>query len=437
VRTLYCILGYLLSPAYFAALAWRGLRERGYWRGWGARLGFGPRIAPGGVWVHAASVGETQAAAPLLVALRRCYPTLALLMTTATPAGLERARALLGAHGVQLRHVPLDLPGAVRRFLARTQPRLAIMLETELWPNLYHGCRARDVPLVLLSARLSERSARRYARIGRLWRDTLASVAWVGAQSAADAARFARLGAPVARTCVLGNLKFDLQVPAATEARGVALRQRHAAGRALWVAGSTHPGEEAVLLEAHRRLRLRHPGSVLALAPRHPQRFAEVAAALERAAVPFVRRSRNQPGAADIEVLLLDTLGELLDWYAAADVAFVGGSLVPVGGHNLLEPAALGRAILCGPYVFNNAEIARWLLERGALEQVPDAATLAERLASLLEDAPERAHRGASGRALVEENRGAVERALGLIEPYLTPPGSSVNAAAAPELRAN
>jgi 3-deoxy-D-manno-octulosonic-acid transferase len=316
--------------------------------------------------------------------------------------------------------VPYDLPGAVRRFLARVQPRLAVIFETELWPNLYRACGRRRVPLVIASARISERSVSRYQRLGGLFRSTLAQAAVVAAQAPADAERFRALGAAAARTHVTGNLKFDFELPEDIAARGARLRAQYAAQRPLWVAGSTHGGaEEQALIEAQRQVRTQLPDALLVIAPRHPQRFAEAAQALTQAGVRFARRSESSTVASDCEVLLLDSLGELLDFYAAADVAFVGGSLVPVGGHNLLEPAALGVPILSGPHNFNSEDVARLLLARGAVEVVQDAAQLAARVTQLLRDADERARIGAAGRACVEGNRGALAKLLGLIEPLL------------------
>jgi len=419
----YLLAVYLAAPVISAVFLWRGLRDRGYWRNFGERFGFGAPAAPHGVWIHAVSVGEVQACAPLVGVLRQRYPDLPLTVTAVTPTGAARARALFGG-AAQVRYVPFDLPGAVRRFFARVQPRLAVIVETELWPNLYRECGRRRVPLVLASARLSARSVGRYRRLGALFRDTLSQAAVVAAQGTGDAERFQALGADPASTHVTGNLKFDFQLPPRTVERGARLREQYAHARALWVAGSTHGGgEEQALLEAQRRVRALHPEALLVLAPRHPQRFAEVAALLHQAGASFVRRSQGAAAAAQTcEVLLLDSLGELLDFYAAADVAFVGGSLVPIGGHNLLEPAALGVPILTGPYNSNSEEIARLLIAGGAAEVVRDAATLGARVSALLANPEARVRIGAQGRASVDSNRGALGKLLGLIEPLLNEP---------------
>ena len=423
MRFLYLLAVYLAAPLISAVFLGRGLRDRGYWRNFGERYGFGARSAPHGVWIHAVSVGEVQACAPLVGVLRQRYPDLPLTVTALTPTGAARARALFG-NAAQVRYVPFDLPGAVRRFFARVQPRLAVIVETELWPNLYRECGRRRVPLVLASARLSARSVGRYRRLGALFRDTLSQATVVAAQGTVDAERFRALGADPASTHVTGNLKFDFQLPPRTVERGARLREQYAHARALWVAGSTHGGgEEQALLEAQRRVRAAHPEALLVLAPRHPQRFAEVAALLHQAGVSFVRRSQGAAAAAQsCEVLLLDSLGELLDFYAAADVAFVGGSLVPIGGHNLLEPAALGVPILTGPYNSNSEEVARLLIARGAAEVVHDAAELGARVGALLANPEARVRIGAQARASVDSNRGALDRLLGLIEPLLNEP---------------
>jgi 3-deoxy-D-manno-octulosonic-acid transferase len=420
LRFLYLIAVYLAAPIISSVFLWRGLRDRSYWRNFGERFGFGAPAVPHGVWIHAASVGEVQACAPLVGVLRERYPDLPLTVTALTPTGAARARALFGS-AAQVRYVPFDLPGSVRRFFRRLQPRLAVIFETELWPNLYRECGRRRVPLVLASARVSPRSAGRYRRLGALFRDTLSQASVVAAQGAGDAERFRALGADPASTHVTGNLKFDFELPPQTVDRGARLREQYARGRPLWVAGSTHGGgEEQTLLEAQRQVRAVHPETLLVLAPRHPQRFAEVAALLHQARMSFVRRSQGAaPAAQSCEVLLLDSLGELLDFYAAADVAFVGGSLVPVGGHNLLEPAALGVPILTGPDNANSEEIFRLLVACGAAQVVHDAAELGARISTLLANPEARVRIGAQGRASVDSNRGALGKLLGLIEPLL------------------
>ena len=419
MRRLYSAIAYLLAPLYCAVLLLRGFRERGYWQRFGERLGLGPALRAESLWVHAASLGEVQAAAALVRHLRQQAPEAQVVLTTATAAGAARARELLGASRVEVRYAPLDLPGAVRRFFDRVRPRLALVMETEVWPNLYGECGRRGVPLVLASARMSERSARRYGMLRGVFAAALAQASLIAAQSATDAERFVRLGAAPERTRVVGNIKFDFAPPQGTVARGRALRARYGGARPLWVAGSTHHGEERMVLAAHEHVRRNAGAALLVLAPRHSPRFADVAALLGEAGAPFVRRSREESCESGTQVVLLDTLGELIDFYAAADVVFVGGSLVPVGGHNLLEPAALARAIVTGPHQFNGPETARLLLERGAISIVRDPQELGAKVAQLLASPEARREMGSRAQRAVDENRGALGRLAALIAPLI------------------
>jgi 3-deoxy-D-manno-octulosonic-acid transferase len=419
MRFFYTLAGYLfLAPIFFAVMWFRGLRDARYRQDFAERFGNGEAMPERSIWVHAASVGEVNAAAVLVRTLYDRYPGVPLVVTTLSLTGKERARALLGDRA-SIRYMPLDLPGSVARFFDRVKPRIAVIFETELWPNLYHECGRRRVPLVLASARLSPRSMIRYRRFMSLFSEVLSNRVTIAAQGASDAERFRSLGADPERTHVTGNLKFDFAVPANVKTHGVELRERYAAGRPVWVAGSTHAGEEAIVLEAHRDVRKRHPGAILVLVPRHPPRFNEVASWLEKQNVRFIRHSQPSARTPDLEVVLVDTLGELLDFYAMGDVAFVGGTLVEVGGHNLLEPAALGVPVLAGPHNFNGADIAKILVERGAALIVNDAQELAARVSVLLSSPTDRARIGALGRECVEDNRGALDKLLGLIDPLM------------------
>ena len=416
--TLYICLGYCFAPIALAMNLWRGLRDRSCWRALGERFGAGPRLPAGGLWVHAVSVGEVQAALPLVRRLRARYPGLPFLLTTSTPTGRARAETLFGSEAT-VAYLPYDLPIAAARFLDRTRPQVAVILETELWPNLYRACARRGIPVVLASARVSARSVSRYRWLGSLIPRTLANGVLIGAQSAVDAERFAVLGASRSRIHVVGNIKFDLESPAGALAEGAQLREQIGRERAVWVAGSTHEHEEALLLDAHQTLSAQRPDALLVLVPRHPPRFESVASLLERRGFRFARRTRDTAAARDSGVLLVDTLGELVAFYASGDVAFVGGSLVPIGGHNLLEPAALGKPVLSGPYTANAAGIAPLLRDAGALEIVADAGALAARLGALFADPPARARAGESGRAVIAANRGALARLMALIEPLV------------------
>ncbi|MBS0579963.1 MAG: lipid IV(A) 3-deoxy-D-manno-octulosonic acid transferase [Proteobacteria bacterium] len=419
MRPLYLLAVYLAAPLHSLVYLWRGLWDRSYRANFRERYGFGPQAMPRGVWLHAVSVGEVQACAALVNALHRRHPQLPLTVTSFTPTGVARARALFGDIA-EVRYLPYDLPGAVRRFFRRVQPCLAVIFETELWPNLYRECARQRVPLVIASARISSRSVGRYRKLGNLFSGTLARAAVVAAQGPEDAERFRALGADPDALQVTGNLKFDFELPGDIQARGAALRAAYAPDRPVWVAGSTHAGEEDAVLEAHRAVLRLHPRALLVIAPRHPPRFAEVAQRLAGSGLSFVRRSQPQAvGAQQCQVLLLDTLGELVEFYAAGDVAFVGGSLVGIGGHNLLEPAALGRPVLTGPHNFNSIDSARLLLGAGAAEVVASGAQLGERVGALLARPEECARIGARGRACVEANRGALGKLLALIEPLL------------------
>jgi 3-deoxy-D-manno-octulosonic-acid transferase len=423
MRALYVVLTYLLAPVVIAMEGWKALWNPEYRGRLGQRLGFvEPRPDPGSLWLHAVSVGEVQAAAGLIRALRQRFPGTPVVVTTVTPTGAQRAQALFG-ETVRHCYLPYDLPGAVRRFLDGVQPRVAIILETEIWPTLYNALGRRRIPLVIASARLSTRSVGRYRRMASLFRETLSHGIVIGAQTAADAERFRAIGAADGRVQVTGNVKFDLEIPAATVEEGRAFRARWAATRPTWIAGSTHEGEEEAALEAHARLRERHPQALLILVPRHPQRFEAVRALLRRRGVRFAQRSAGAGPAAGDSVFLVDTLGELQLFYAAADVAFVGGSLVPVGGHNLLEPAVLGLPMLSGPHTQNAQDVAELLQRSGALRIVRSRDDLAQCVTDWFDDPDAARAAGARGLHAVAQSRGAVDRLVAMIAPLLSPPG--------------
>jgi len=434
MRYLYNLLIYIAAPVAFLMELWRGIRDPSYRERRRERFGLGTHLERRSIWVHAVSVGEVQAAAPLVRRLLERYPESPLVLTTVTPTGATRARALF-ADAVDLRYVPFDLPGSVRRFFDRVQPRIAIIIETELWPNLFAECGRRHTPLVLASARVSPRSVRRYRRLVGLFRETLSHGIVIAAQSEADAGRFRSIGANSARTHVTGNIKFDFEVPSQIPRQGEAWRRRNAPLRPVWVAGSTHEGEEEILLDAHAALLHDLPSALLVLVPRHPQRFADVGQLLDRRGLRWVSRSAGDPVEARTAVVLGDTMGELMMFYAAADVAFVAGSLVPIGGHNLLEPAALGKPVLAGPHNFNGEDIYLKLAEAGAVHTVKDAPALAAELARLLTDGEARRKQGEPGLAVVEDNRGALDRLFALIRPVLEASGPGAAAARDPAVR--
>ncbi|MCU0935629.1 MAG: lipid IV(A) 3-deoxy-D-manno-octulosonic acid transferase [Gammaproteobacteria bacterium] len=405
-------------PLVLLNLLRRGLRNRAYWRRWPERFGFAPGPADCPVWVHAVSVGEVLAAVPLIRLILERYPGLRVLVTTTTPTGSDRVRAALDDL-VQHVYAPYDLPGAVSRFLDRVRPGLAVFMETELWPNTLRLCTKRGVRVMVANARLSERSARGYARFPGVVGPMLARLDAVAAQARADAERFVALGVRPDRVRVTGSLKFDVTLPASLREQAEALRRQWGADRRVWVAASTHDGEEERVLDAFSRVRSLCPDSLLVLVPRHPERFGRVLALVRRRGLRVAQRSRPGERVLEVEVLLGDTMGELPLFYAAADVAFVGGSLVPTGGHNLLEPAALGVPVVFGPHVFNFAEVSQLLLGRGAARQVRGTRELAAAVSALLQDPEARAAMGECGRDVVAENRGALDRLMAVLEPHL------------------
>ena len=428
MRLVYGVLTRVAAPAVFAATLVRAAKDPAYRTHLGERFGLGPSLATPSIWLHAVSVGEVSAAASLVRALRARHPDMPVVLTTATPTGRAQAATLFGAD-VEVRFLPYDTAGSVRRFLARIRPLAAIIMETELWPNLLHECGRRGVPVLFASARLAARSVPRYRRFGTLFSAGLRN-AWVAAQSSADADRFIALGADPARTRVVGNLKFDMRPGEAVAESGRELRRRYLGARPVWTAGSTHEGEEELVLGAHAVLERAVRGALLVLVPRHPQRFAGVAALLERRGLVFDRRGRSETVRPEAQVLLLDTMGELTAFYAASDVAFVGGSLVPVGGHNLLEPAALGVPVITGPHTENGPEIARLLIEAGGALEVADGVALAAAAGRLLADPALRERMGESARSFVEAHRGSLARLLALIEPLLAAGGRALEATA-------
>jgi 3-deoxy-D-manno-octulosonic-acid transferase len=421
IHAVYSLLIRLTAPVAFVVVLLRGFRDRAYWIHPGERFGWGRRLAAPALWLHAVSMGEVAAAAELVRALRERHPGSPFVLTTSTPTGRARARAIFGDE-VDIRFLPYDTPGSVRRFLDRVQPRVAVILETELWPNLIQACRSRDIPVAFASARLSAKSVPQYRRLGSLFADTVAAADMIGAQTPEDAERFVAVGAAQARTHVVGNVKFDMRLGDSVREQGRALRSTYLGKRPVWIAGSTHAGEEEQVLAAHSVLRLEHPDLLLLLVPRHPQRFESVAALLSRLEIPFDRRSTAAAVRPDAQVLLVDTMGELTLLYASSDAAFVGGSLVPVGGHNLLEPAVLGIPVITGPYTANAGDIARLLILKGGAVEVADAQSLAKAVGRLLLEPAARERAVRSALEFVAAHRGAVERLAALIDPLIRAP---------------
>jgi 3-deoxy-D-manno-octulosonic-acid transferase len=419
MRRIYTTLWWLALPLLPMRLWWRGRREPGYRAHVLERFGRYAtpfrRTAVGALWVHAVSLGETRAAAPLIERLLREMPEQTIVLTHMTATGREAGRALFGERVVQA-WLPYDLPFAVRRFFAHFAPRAGLLVETELWPNVASEAVLRGVPLLLVNARLSERSARGYRRVDALSRPMFAALAGVAAQSAADAARLSAAGARDVAT--IGNLKYDVAVTAADRERGATLRTLLGRERPVLALASTREGEETLLLDAHTRARL--PSATLVLiVPRHPQRFDAVAALLTERGIRFTRRSENRSVPADVRVVLGDSLGEMLAYYAAADVAFVAGSLLPLGGQNLIEPIAAGTATLIGPHTFNFAQAAEAAVAAGAARRVRDADEVFTAAGELLDDAAARQRMRAAGETFLAAHRGAVDRLWTWLAPRL------------------
>ena len=420
MRFVYAIVTYLVMPVYAAYWIARGLGNRRYRDRFGQRFGFGyPQMPGGSIWIHAVSVGEVQAAVPLVNALAKQFPDRRLLVTTVTPTGAERVQALFG-DSVQHCYIPFETPYAVTRFFNNVQPDIALILETEIWPNLYHECGQRDIPLILVSARISPKSVDNYRRFLPLFRQTLSYGIVIAAQSASDAERFKRLGAAPERTWITGNIKFDIEMPNDLLERGDNFRRDNFEGRPVWVAASTHEREEEQVLYAHEMVRKQFPNALLVLVPRHPERFAAVRNLLHKQGLNFVARTDGVPCTADTEVYLGDTMGDVPMFYAAANVAFVGGSLVPIGGHNLLEPAALGRPVVTGPHLFHTQDIADKFEKLGASIAVNNAGQLGAAVAELFADEATAIDIGNRGRQIVQQNKGALDRLLKLLQPLLS-----------------
>lgn len=425
LQTLYTILLFLIQPLIWLRLWLRGRKAPAYRRRWSERYGFcAEKVKPNGIMLHSVSVGETLAAIPLVRALRHRYPSLPITVTTMTPTGSERVRSAFG-NDVYHVYLPYDLPCALKRFFDQVNPKLVIIMETELWPNLITELHRRDIPLVIANARLSERSAAGYKKIGSLTRSILRRTTLIAAQNQEDGERFIDLGLQRSHLAVTGSLKFDISVTPELAARAVALRRQWASRRPVWIATSTHEGEEAIILVAHRELLNRYPDLLLILVPRHPERFPTTQALTQSLGFSYTLRSSGEVPATDTQVVIGDTMGELMMLYGIADIAFVGGSLVERGGHNPLEPAAHAIPVLMGPHTFNFKDICLKLSEAGGLITVKDADSIVKEVNSLLTDEDYRLYYGRHAVEVLHQNQGALQRLLTLLEPYLPPRANS------------
>ena len=415
MRFLYNLLTYLLLLPYAVYWLIKGIGNRSHLDRLQQRFGFGFPQLDACIWVHAVSVGEVQAAVPLIDALQARFPYQKLVITTVTPTGAARVTALYG-DSVEHCYIPFEFPHAIRNFFCSLRPVVAMIMETEIWPNLYRGCGVRKIPLILVSARISPRSVPGYRRLLPLIRETLSHGIIIAAQSQADADRFLELGANPARTWVTGNMKFDVELNPDTAEQGAQLRSSLFGERPVWIAASTHDGEEQQVLHAHRDLLDTYPNLLLILVPRHPERFEGVRNLIKKLGFSVALRTAHRPCEQSVEVFLVDTMGEASLFYAASDIAFVGGSLVPVGGHNLLEPAAQGLPIVTGPHVFNAQEIAEEFVELGACQIVANGSELATAVAGLIDNPAAACEMGKNALSALERNRGSLGRLLKLLE---------------------
>ncbi|EMH4164868.1 lipid IV(A) 3-deoxy-D-manno-octulosonic acid transferase [Pluralibacter gergoviae] len=421
LELLYTALLYLIQPLIWIRLWVRGRKAPAYRKRWGERYGFFSHpLKPGGIMLHSVSVGETLAAIPLVRALRHRYPYLPITVTTMTPTGSERVQSAFGSD-VQHVYLPYDLPDALNRFLDKVDPKLVLVMETELWPNLIRILNKRHIPLVIANARLSARSAKGYGKLGKFIRTLLQRITLIAAQNEEDGERFITLGAKRSQVQVTGSLKFDISVTPQLAAKAITLRRQWAPRRPVWIATSTHDGEESIILDAHQALLKQYPDLLLILVPRHPERFPDAIDLVRKAGLSFTTRSSGEVPSSGTQVVVGDTMGELMLLYGIADLAFVGGSLVERGGHNPLEPAAHAIPVLMGPHTFNFKDICARLADASGLITVTDAASLVKEISALLNDADYRSFYGRHAVEVLYQNQGALQRLLQLLEPYLPP----------------
>ena len=416
MRYFYTFILYLMLPWVLLRLWLKGRRVPGYRRNWKERFGLGDvDVVQPVVWFHAVSVGEVRAAEPLIRAMLKRHPNLSVLLTTATPTGRDTAQQIFGSD-ISYHYLPYDLPASVKRFLDAVKPVMVVILETEIWPNLYHQLEQKSIPLLLVNARLSQKSLRGYLRLRALSRPAVRSIRHIAAQSEQDAQRFQRLGASAAQLSIMGNLKFEMQLPDDFSTRVRTLKDTMGSERNVWVAGSTHSGEDAQLLAAHRRVLESCDDALLVIAPRHPERAGEISALCRKSGV----ESRFSTGTAslgnDVQVLIVDTLGELVYFYGVALAVFVGGSLVPTGGHNPVEAILAGAPVITGSNTDNFKSIYRDMIDSKAARMIETEQALADLICKWFSDAEQRKNIVDAGLRLVEKNRGALQRCLRLVE---------------------
>ena len=413
---LYCLTPLLVLRLYWLSVKTPASRERIPERfGWTTIHGNNSPL----LWVHAVSVGEVQATRPLIKAVRVHYPQFRILLTTTTPTGAETVKQLY-QDTVTHRYMPYDLPGAVGRFCQRLHPDLFIAMETEIWPNLFHTCHKNDIPVIIANARLSAASLAGYKKLVLLARETLSKVTCIIAQSHTDADRFMELGVERDKIRVTGNLKFDVpESESFAKQAGELKKLLGTSARKVWLAASTHDREEQIILESHARILAQIPQCLLIIAPRHPERFNEVVRLARKAGFSVLKMTDKQAVTSNIQVFILDTLGDLPACYTQSDIAFIGGSLVAAGGHNPLEPASRSVPVLFGPHTSNFSDICRNLQDCGAAMVVKDAASLAQTVLAFLNDSDKCRSAGDAARTFVESNRGSVDAMLAELRPLL------------------
>ncbi|WP_299489721.1 lipid IV(A) 3-deoxy-D-manno-octulosonic acid transferase [uncultured Shewanella sp.] len=414
-RVIYSFLLYCVSPLVILYLLFRSFKSKDYRQRWSERFGL-KKVLQTDVLIHSVSMGETLAALPLIKAIRQIYPDLSITVTTTSPTGSAEVIKGLG-DSVQHCYLPFDFSICVYRFLKQIRPKFLIIMETELWPNLIHFAAKMDTKLILANARLSEKSMSQYQKYSQLTLPMLSKLDAIATQSSLISQRFAALGVDKKRLYACGSLKFDLNITTSKRQEAARLRQLLKLNeRFIWVAGSVHPGEFDDVLNAHKKLLVIEPNALLIMVPRHPEQFNAAAVAINTHQLDYIRRSESVEVTISTQVLLGDTMGELLSFYGAADQAFVGGTLIENGGHNPLEPAAFGLPVFVGPHYWDFAEIAVLLNEAGGLQFIDSANTLAAGLSAYIQNNV--AYRKASLAALdvVDKNRGSLNRHIDLIE---------------------
>jgi 3-deoxy-D-manno-octulosonic-acid transferase len=415
MRAFYSCLFYLIIPFILVRLIWRSIKAPAYRHRWSERFAFYHRkSAQNVIWFHAVSVGEAESLFPLIKLIQQQHPDAKLLITTTTPTGSARVKAVM-QDSVEHVYLPYDIPCAVSRFMQCFKPRIAVIMETEIWPNLYACCGRNQVPLYIINARLSEKSASGYQKIPALVSPALAQVKLIATQTQDDAQRFVVIGAKTETVRTLGNIKFDVEVTNAIIEQGLQLKINLFGGRFVWLIASTHKDEEAIFLEIYKEIKPKIPELLLVIVPRHPERFGEVKKLCEQYQLAVIMRSSGEACHQHVDVYLADTMGELKMLYAASDVTFVGGSMVPVGGHNILEAAAVGTPVLFGPYMTNFKEIAQGVLRQDAAIQCQTKNEIVTAITGLYADAAYRQLLAEKGKAFVRQNQGAITRIFDIL----------------------